>query len=236
MGAHMDKAPKHIGLIMDGNRTWATRRGLETTEGYRAGCRAIAELVREAARQGIEALTLYTFSVDNWKRPQHEIDAIFASLIDLLALEAEAFAEEGIAICAIGATRQLPSPLQESFASAEAKAPQAPRLRVAFALNYGGREDIFSAVQQLMRAVERGERSLDTLTARDIEAQLATCMLPPLDLIIRTAGQHRLSDFLLWEAAYAEFLFVDTLWPDFDAPAFAECIRTFGKRNRNFGK
>jgi undecaprenyl diphosphate synthase len=236
MGARMNTVPKHVGLIMDGNRTWASGRGLETTEGYRAGCRAIAELVREAARQGIEALTLYTFSVDNWKRPQHEIDAIFASLIDLLALEAKAFAEEGIAVCAIGATRQLPSALQESFANAEAMAPGAPRLRVAFALNYGGREDIFSAVQQLMRAVERGERSLDTLTARDLEALLATRMLPPLDLIIRTAGQHRLSDFLLWEAAYAELLFVDTLWPDFDAPAFAECIRKFGKRNRNFGK
>lgn len=232
----MPTMPRHIGIIMDGNRTWAKAQGLEAAAGYRAGCDAISTVAREAARQGISAVTFYTFSVDNWQRPKHEIDAIFASLIDLLAAEALPLADEGIAMCAIGATQQLPPQLQEAFAAAEAHAPHEPRLRLAFALNYGGREDIFSAVQHLMRQVEQGERAAADVTAQHLEACLATRALPPLDLIIRTAGQHRLSNFLLWQAAYAELLFVDTLWPDFDAEALVRCIEMYGQRNRTFGK
>lgn len=199
----MRAVPKHIGIIMDGNRTWATAQGLDAAAGYRAGCRAISSVVREAARQGVAAVTLYTFSVDNWQRPQQEIDAIFASLIDLLAAEAQPLADAGIALCAVGATRHLPAQLQDALAAAQALASREPRLRVAFALNYGGREDIFSAVQHLMREVEQGERAAADITAQHLEAQLATRTLPPLDLVIRTAGQLRLSNFLLWQAAYA---------------------------------
>jgi undecaprenyl diphosphate synthase len=228
--------PQHIGIVMDGNRTWARARGLDPAAGYRPGCQAIPPVAREAARLGISALTLYTFSVENWQRPPREIEAIFASLLEMLASEAEALAEAGIALRAIGDAEKLPQPLREAFARAEALAPAAARTTVAFALNYGGREDIFKAMQRLMAKVEAGETKAADLTPHDLEAGLATSDLAPLDLIIRAAGQQRLSNFLLWQAAYAELAFDEVLWPDFTPAHLARHVAGFGERNRSFGR
>lgn len=232
----MQARPQHIGIIMDGNRTWAAARGLDVTEAYRAGCRSISSVVREAARQDIRAITLYTFSVDNWKRPEREIRAIFAALDELLTAEAQSLAAAGIAISTVGSPEGLPEHLQRAFSAAAALAPGEPCSRVAFALNYGGREDIFAAIQQLAGEIERGQRSTAELTTHDLETHLSTRALPAVDLIIRTAGQHRLSNFLLWQAAYAELLFVDTLWPDFGGEALTRCLDRYGQRVRRFGR
>jgi undecaprenyl diphosphate synthase len=232
----MQVLPAHIGIVMDGNRTWASARGLGPTEAYRAGCRSIASVVREAARREVRAITLYTFSVDNWQRPSHEVHAIFTALSELLTEEAQPLADAGVELCMLGVPRGLPEQLRSAFAAAAALAPTDPCLRVGFAVNYGGREDILAAVQQLAGEIERGQRTTASLTARDLETHLWTNALPPLDLIIRTAGQHRLSNFLLWQAAYAELLFVDTLWPDFGPEAFARCLESYGQRVRRFGR
>jgi undecaprenyl diphosphate synthase len=232
----MQTLPQHIGIVMDGNRTWASTRGLDATEAYRAGCRSISSVVREAARRDIRAVTLYTFSVDNWQRPGHEIHAIFTALDEFLAAEAEPLAAAGVALCMLGISEGLPEQLLGAFAAATTLAPRDPCLRVGFAVNYGGRQDIFAAVQQLAGEVERGQRTTASLTARDLEIHLHTHTLPPLDLIIRTAGQHRLSNFLLWQAAYAELLFVDTLWPDFGAETFVSCLENYGRRVRRCGR
>jgi undecaprenyl diphosphate synthase len=228
--------PKHIGIVMDGNRTWARARGLDPAAGYRPGCQAIPPVAREAARLGISALTLYAFSVENWQRPAREIDAIFASLLDMLATEAEALADAGIALRAIGDAAKLPQALQQALARAEALAPANPRTTVAFALNYGGREDIFNAMQRLMIRIEAGETKAADLTQHDLEAGLSTRNLAPLDLIIRAAGQQRLSNFLLWQAAYAELAFDEVLWPDFTPAHLARHVAGFGQRNRSFGR
>lgn len=230
------QAPQHIGIIMDGNRTWAKARGLVPEAGYSAGCLAIPAVAREAARLGVRALTLYTFSVENWQRPANEVAAIFDALVEMLDAEAQPLADAGIALRTVGDCRRLPGPLLDALARASACAPAAPRLTVCFALNYGGREDIFESVQRLLARVEAGEMRASDVRQEDLDAGLATSKLPPLDLIIRAAGQHRLSNFLLWQAAYAELAFDDLLWPDFDAGALARHVRDFGERNRSFGR
>jgi undecaprenyl diphosphate synthase len=232
----MTQVPRHIGIVMDGNRTWARARGLPAAQGYRPGCQAIAPVAREAARQGVEALTLYTFSVENWERPPEEIEAIFAALIDMLATQASTLADEGIALRAIGAPGRLPENLRRAFADAESLAPKTPRTTIAFALNYGGREEIFRACQALMSKVESGQVRVSDFAQSDLEAELATSALPPLDLIIRAAGQQRLSNFLLWQAAYAELAFDPILWPDFAGSDLARHIECFKTRNRSFGR
>lgn len=231
----MHARPEHVGIVMDGNRTWASARGLGPIEAYRAGCRSISSVVREAARRDVRAVTLYTFSVDNWQRPNHEIQAIFDALCELIAAEAGPVAAAGIELRMLGVGDGLPGRLRNEFAAAAALAPSEPHLCVNFAINYGGREDIFAAVLQLANEIERGQRTTAGLTMRDLEAHLWTKALPPLDLVIRTAGKQRLSNFLLWQAAYAELLFVDTLWPDFGAEAFARCLESYERRVRSFG-
>jgi len=232
----MPAIPRHIGIIMDGNRTWARAQGLDAADGYHAGCLAIPPVAREAARLGVSALTLFTFSVDNWQRPQAEIDSIFAALTNMIASEARALAEDGIALCAIGALDGLPAGLQRAIAEANALAPAEPLTTVAFALDYGGREDILRAVQGVLAQVERGAKKAADFSANDLEAGLATGALAPLDLIIRTAGQQRLSNFLLWQAAYAELAFDDLMWPAFTAADLRRHVDGFGSRNRSFGR
>jgi len=232
----MNAIPRHIGIIMDGNRTWARALGLDPAEGYRAGCLAIPPVAREAARLGISALTLYTFSVDNWQRPKAEIDAIFTSLIGMLTTVAQELAADGIAIRTVGDLTPLPSDLRDAFATAEYFAPSTPRTTLAFALNYGGREDIVQAMRSILAEVESGHKRASAVTAADVEHHLSTSALAPLDLIIRTAGQQRLSNFLLWQAAYAELAFDERTWPEFTAADLQRHVDGFGARNRSFGR
>jgi undecaprenyl diphosphate synthase len=232
----MSAIPRHIGIIMDGNRTWARARGMDPAEGYRAGCLAIPPVAREAARLGISALTLYTFSVDNWQRPKAEIEAIFTSLIGMLATVAQELAKDGIAIRTIGDLMPLPADLRDAFATAGHFAPPSPRTTLAFALNYGGREDIVQAMQGILAQVESGHKRAAEVTAADVEQHLSTSALAPLDLIIRTAGQQRLSNFLLWQAAYAELAFDELTWPEFTAADLQRHVDGFGVRNRSFGR
>lgn len=230
--------PAHIGIIMDGNGRWAKRQGLPRSEGHKQGAKVFRTICEYAADIGVKYLTFYAFSTENWSRPEDEIAAVMDLFRDYLH-EAEERREEnkrkGFRIRYIGDTSALPADIVKLIRIAESESSKAERTTVNLAVNYGGRQEILHAVQALAIKTASGELSPDALTLQDIEAGLYTAGQPDPDLIIRPSGEYRLSNFLIWQAAYSEFWYSDILWPDFTTVDLDKAIDDFAKRNRRFG-
>lgn len=224
--------PRHVGVIMDGNGRWAKKRLLPRSAGHRAGMEALREIVRFSHSAGVEALTVYAFSTENWRRPRAEIDALFALLEEYFYKEIDELDANGVRIRIIGDKTAFDGKLKQILENAEARTANNSGLCFNIALNYGSRAEIVHAVNAL---IESGAKS-DEVTEEMLDSMLYTSGLPELDLIIRTAGEQRLSNFLLWQAAYAEFVFTDTLFPDFSREVYADCLCEFARRTRRFGK
>jgi len=227
--------PRHVAIIMDGNGRWAQQRGLPRVAGHRAGAEAVRNTLRSAAKHGVEVLTLYAFSSENWRRSAEEISDLTGLLRFYLEKELASLAEEGVRLRLIGDYSAFGPDLVERLERAVERTSGNTRLTLVVALNYGSRLELVEAARALAQKVTDGVIVPQEIDEAAIEAELDTHDLPALDLLIRTSGEVRLSNFLLWQAAYAELLFTPTLWPDFDEAAFAEALNEFGRRQRRFG-
>ena len=227
--------PRHVAIIMDGNGRWAKARRLPRIAGHRQGVEAVRRTARAARELGIEALTLYAFSSENWRRPEEEVSDLMGLLRHFLRSEIDELARENVQLHIIGDWRRLSPDLVRLIEDAIARTAHNTGSQLAIALNYGAQAEIVAAARQLAARVRDGEIPVEAIDEAAIESALTTRALPPLDLMIRTSGEVRLSNFLLWQAAYAELLFVDTLWPDFGADALADAVAQFGQRQRRFG-
>jgi len=218
----------HVGIIMDGNGRWATRRGLSRLRGHEAGVEAIRRVVEAAPDQGIGTLTLYAFSTDNWRRPRAEVAALMALLRFYLASEVESLVKNGVRLTVIGRRDRLPDGIAAAIARAEAATAGGEVLHLRIAVDYSSRDAILNAAAKLARVAE---------PSRELFSQLVTgeAGLRDVDLIIRTSGEKRLSDFLLWEGAYAELHFTERMWPEFDIQDLEEALASFHRRERRFG-
>ena len=227
--------PRHVAIIMDGNGRWAKARHLPRVAGHRQGAEAVRRTVRAAGELGIEALTLYAFSSENWRRPADEIADLMGLLRHYIGRELDEITKQGVRLKIIGDYSRFDADLVMMLENACERTKDNDRLTFTLALNYGAQDELVRAARSLAREAEAGRIDPDTIDARTIEERLDTRDLPPLDLLIRTSGERRLSNFLLWQAAYAELLFVETLWPDFDGAALAEAVADFGRRERRYG-
>ena len=230
------RPPTHVAIIMDGNGRWARARSLPRAEGHRAGFEAAREVVRTAGEVGIGFLTLYAFSVENWNRPPEEVN----SLMDLLKsfieeAEAELIAN-GVRLKVIGRTADLPAGLREKIEAVSLQTARNRKLTLSLALSYSGRIEIVTAVQRLAREVQRGNLLPEEIDEASFRRYLYTGDDPDPDLLIRTSGEMRLSNFLLWQISYSEIYFTDTLWPDFRRDAFLRALEEYGRRQRRFGR
>jgi len=227
--------PRHVAIIMDGNGRWAKRRLLPRFAGHKAGVDAVRRIARAARAQGIEALTLYAFSSENWRRPETEISDLMGLLRIFLRKDLAELVSDNVRLRVIGDYRRFPADLVAMIEDAVERTSTNTGPILAIALNYGAQAELVEATRRLALKVAAGEMAAEAITPEAIEGELQTSGLPPLDLVIRTSGEQRLSNFLLWQAAYAELLFVDTLWPDFDEAALADAVAEFGRRHRRFG-
>jgi undecaprenyl diphosphate synthase len=227
--------PRHVAIIMDGNGRWAKQRGLPRVAGHRAGAEAVRKTMRAAFKYGVEVLTLYAFSSENWRRPEEEVSDLKGLLGFYLEKELDSLAKEGVRLRLIGDYSKFGSDLSARLDRAMARLESNARLTLVVALNYGSRSEIAGAARTLAAKAKRGELDPQSIDETAIEAELDTYGLPELDLLIRTSGEVRLSNFLLWQAAYAELIFTPTLWPDFGEAEFADAIEQFAARERRFG-
>jgi undecaprenyl diphosphate synthase len=227
--------PRHVAIIMDGNGRWAKARGLPRAAGHRAGAEAAREALRAAGEAGVECLTLYAFSSENWRRPAAEISDLTALLRFYLKRELNSLHREGIRLRVLGDHKAFAPDVAELVDEAVVKTAGNSRMTLAIALNYGARAELVQAMRGLAQQVAAGTLAPDGIDEARIEQALDTDGLPPLDLLIRTSGEHRLSNFLLWQAAYAELLFTDTLWPDFDGDAMRGALAEYARRDRRYG-
>ena len=227
--------PRHVAIIMDGNGRWAKKRFLPRIAGHKQGVEAVRRVARAARTLGIEVLTLYAFSSENWRRPEDEVRDLMGLLRHFLASELDELVSEGVRLRVIGDWRGLSPDLVGMIDAAVARTVSNPGPTLVIALNYGAQAEILTAARRLAEQARDGVLDPAAIDEVRFEAELETADLPPLDLLIRTSGEQRLSNFLLWQAAYAELLFVDTLWPDFDEKALADALGRFGQRQRRFG-
>ena len=234
-GIDMDNLPRHIGIIMDGNGRWAKKRGLPRSAGHKAGAESLKKIVTEANNLGIEYITVYAFSTENWKRPQAEVDYLMNLLMDYLINAEKTLAGENVRIRAIGSRKELSEEMQEQIIKTEKLTRDRTGIVMNIALNYGGREELVNAAKTLCRKAEAGELNPEDVTEKDMDDGLYTAGQPDVDLLIRTSGEQRLSNFMLWQVSYAEMIFVDKAWPDFKPKDLHECIKIFQGRGRRFG-
>jgi undecaprenyl diphosphate synthase len=227
--------PRHVGIIMDGNGRWAEMRGLPRVEGHREGSASVREVTRCARRLGLGALTLYAFSAQNWARPAEEVAGLMELLREYLESEREELLENGIRLNAIGEVERLPRYVREPLERLRAESAGNEAMVLTLALSYGGREELVEAARRMAEAARSGELDPARLDAKRFESFLWTHDLPALDLVVRTSGESRISNFLLWQMAYAEMCFSDVLWPDFRTEAFLRCVAQFQQRERRFG-
>ena len=225
----LNKLPRHIGVIVDGNGRWALKRDLPRNLGHKAGILAIKEFVKNAKEIGIKCVTFYCFSTENWKRPQDEIDAIFQYANDFLVNEQIDYKKENVRICTIGDITKLPFDLQKTLIKLTEDTCSNNGIIVNLALNYGSHSEILRAVNNCLKL------NKNQITREEFENELYTRELPPLDLVIRTSGEQRLSNFLLYQAAYAELYFPKLHWPSFNKKALYKALLEFQRRNRRFG-
>lgn len=223
--------PEHIAIIMDGNGRWAKKRGMPRTAGHKEGLTSAKKIVKAAAQLGIKYVTLYTFSTENWKRAQEEVGFLMNLIKSHLRAEFEFYKKNGIRIKQIGDLTGLPEDVQKEIINAEKDTEHFSGTTCILAINYGGRDEIVRAVKKIINQNKKSEEITEEL----ISSSLDTGDIPAVDLLIRTGGEERLSNFLLWQNAYAEFVFTDTLWPDYNEEEFCKDIEEFQKRNRRFG-
>jgi undecaprenyl diphosphate synthase len=230
-----EKHADHVAIIMDGNGRWATNRGWPRLVGHRKGAERVKEIVRVAPDLGIKWLTIYAFSTENWKRSTEEVLGLMAIFARYIQREADRLAAEGVRMRFIGDRTRLAPKLQSLMAGIEARTAGLSRLNLTVAINYGGRDEIARAVRALAQEVALGRLSPADVTEAGFSARLDTGGLPDPDLVIRTSGETRTSNFLPWQAAYAEYEFTETLWPDFGPDELAAILARFGNRDRRFG-
>jgi undecaprenyl diphosphate synthase len=229
------RIPRHIAVIMDGNGRWAERRGLSRVEGHRAGREALRRTVTAGRECGVEVLTLYAFSTENWRRPRDEVQALMALLVETAEREAPDLQRNGVRFRASGLLAEMPAAVQAALEQVMALTQHNTGITLNLAINYGGRSEIAEAVRRLAREVAKGHLPPEEIDERALQRHLFAPDLPDPDLLIRTGGEHRLSNFLLWQAAYTELYFTDVHWPDFQKLHLFEAIRSFQARDRRFG-
>jgi undecaprenyl diphosphate synthase len=228
--------PRHVAIIMDGNGRWAAERGLPRPAGHRAGLKPVRMCVEECARRGVEALTLFAFSSENWGRPAEEVGSLMRLFLEALDREIGELHEKEVRVRFIGERRSLSVSLQARIAAAEARTGGNRGLKLQVAMSYGGRWDIIQAAQKLARECSSGAVRAEEITEGVFAAHLALAGLPEADLLIRTGGEHRISNFLLWDLAYAELYFSQRLWPDFTLSDLEDALGFFASRERRFGQ
>ncbi len=230
-----EKLPAHVAIIMDGNGRWAKKRFLPRVAGHAEGVKRVEPIVTCAARIGIKALTLYSFSLENWKRPEEEINALMKLLNTFLEKKEKLIMDENIRFMTIGRTEQLPASCQKRIEHVRSRSSNNTGMILNLALAYGGQDEICFATQRIAEQAEKGEISASDVTPELISRNLMTHNMPELDLLIRTSGEYRISNFLLWQSAYAEFFFTNAFWPDFKEENFLDAIEDYQTRNRRFG-
>ena len=235
IGIDYNRLPSHVAIIMDGNGRWAKKRGLPRLAGHKAGMEALKKIVRKSGEIGMEHLTVYAFSTENWKRSEEEVSGIFQILVYYMEREIREIHQKGVRVSILGDLQRLPGPAREAVERAMELTKANQGLQFHIALNYGGRDEILRALRRLSQKVEQGGLMPDDITEEMISQALYTEGIPDPDLVIRTSGELRLSNFLLWQSAYSELYFTDILWPDFQEDAFLKAIADFQMRKRNFG-
>lgn len=230
-----DKMPRHVAIIMDGNGRWANCRGLIRSAGHTAGVKTLKRILKTAVNLKLEALTVYAFSTENWKRPHTEVDFLMHLFSDYLEREKQEMHANNVRINFLGRTEDFAPTLQKLMRESVELMKNNTGVKFNVAADYGGQDEIIRAAQKLARRVQAGELSPNDISAQIFESELDTSGQPPVDLLIRTSGELRVSNFLLWQAAYAEFWFTDTPWPEFTPEEFIDALIDFGKRSRRFG-
>ena len=228
--------PSHVAIIMDGNGRWAKQRGLPRTEGHIRGQDALRTTLRAAARRGIKYLTVYTFSTENWSRPQEEVDALMSILVSAIHAETPQLIAEGVRMRAIGDLSRLPQQAQDSLAESIELTKDGQQITLILALSYSSRDEIRRASQRLAAEAAAGRLRPEEITEEIISSYLDTAEYPDPDLVIRTGGEERISNYLLWQSAYSELYFSETYWPDFGQEALDEALAAYASRERRFGK
>jgi undecaprenyl diphosphate synthase len=231
-----DAIPRHVAIIMDGNGRWAQDRGLSRIEGHRQGLEAVRAVIRAAHELGIEFVTLYAFSLENWNRPEDEVDELMRLLEHYLESELDEVMRNGIRVRSIGRRDRLPTSVLEKLEKAEEKTRENREMHLVFALSYGGRQEIVDAARQLLRDAENGKLDPEALDEKTFAEYLYDPEIPDPDLLIRTGGESRVSNFLLWQIAYTEIFVTDVRWPDFRKDHLVEALRDYEGRERRFGR
>lgn len=230
----LNRIPCHVAIIMDGNGRWAKQRGRERSYGHQVGAETVHVIAEEAARLGVKYLTLYTFSIENWGRPADEVTALMGLLFE--SIEEETFMKNNIRFRVIGEVEKLPAKVQERLNNCIAHTAGNSGMSLVLALSYSSRWEITEAARQLAIAVQKGELTADQIDTERFACHLTTSFMPDPDLLIRTGGELRLSNYMLWQCAYSELYFCDTFWPDFREEEFFKAICDYQKRERRFGK
>lgn len=231
-----EQLPKHVAIIMDGNGRWAKSKGEERTFGHKNAISAVRNAINACNEIGIPYLTLYTFSSENWNRPEKEVNALMNLLSETLLQEAEEIFSKGLRMHVIGDMDRLPKITREHLQNVIDLTKDNSKGNLVLALSYGSQKEIINAVKQISHKVKNNEINVDNINETTIEQHLYTKDMPPVDLLIRTSGEVRISNFLLWQVAYAEMQFLDILWPDFTKEIFFECIYNFQNKERRYGK
>ena len=229
------RLPRHVGIIMDGNGRWAKKHKLAIAIGHRQGTENLRDIIRHTDDLGIEALSLYAFSTENWRRSPEEVAALMQLLLDYFAKEIDELDEKHVRITILGDKNGMPERQRETLLNAEARTLRNQGLRLNIAINYGGRAELTRAARTLAEQVKAGELQPEAITEETLAGALYTAGLPDVDLLIRTSGEQRLSNFLLWQCAYAEFLFPERLWPDFSVADYDAALMAYARRDRRFG-
>ena len=228
--------PKHVAIIMDGNGRWATKRHLPRSAGHRAGVESLREIINVSIEIGVEYLTVYSLSSENWKRPESEIKFLMKLFLATIKNELRLLMEYGVRLRLIGDRKSLPPEIVKAYEEAEKKTSENTKLNFNIALNYGSRQEILDAFKALGEKINSGELDIEDIGIKDLSDNLYTKDIPDPDFLIRTSGEHRISNFLLWQISYSELYFTKVLWPDFKRKHFIKAIDEYQKRNRRFGK
>ncbi|MBD1400945.1 isoprenyl transferase [Pelovirga terrestris] len=233
--SEINKVPAHVAIIMDGNGRWARQRGLPRIAGHQQGVDAVTRVVDACARNAVRYLSLFAFSSENWGRPRQEVDALMVLLLDYLSSQRQKMLDNGIRLRVIGDLSRMTAAVQQAIAEAVQATSAGTGLTLVLALSYGGRDEILRAVQRIVAQVQAGDLDPDQLNAETFAACLDLADMPPADLMIRTSGEIRLSNFLLWQSAYTELYFTDVLWPDFNLDELNKAFADYYQRRRRFG-
>ena len=229
------RIPAHVAIIMDGNGRWATARGLDRSAGHVEGVATVRRITEIASEIGVDFLTLYTFSTENWNRPKEEVDALMDLIVTEIERETPDLIKNNVSLRMIGETKRMPKSTRERLEQCISDTSHCTGLKLVLAISYSARWDIVNAVQQIAEEYKNDEISLDKIDNNHFASKLSTAFMPDPDLLIRTGGDMRISNFLLWEIAYTELIFSPVYWPDFSKEDFIECIITFQQRQRRFG-